>query len=209
MSRLLKTLIAVGGTLGLGSLFWQAYLHPLQSLDFIYNGAIAFLLIELASLAGAIFLDPTAIYVNEAKEPLPNQWSQRLQTLMIVLFFGGLVPLFTGQYALLGMFLIGLISKVFAKSSTSGPVIYTLYAMVLITLFAAVFFADIIHDYFPLPEAVYDARPVDSEGSAVDYPEMLLAWGVVYYSLAALVELLFGLFWQPSDNDRPKYITVR
>lgn len=192
----------------MGVVFWRAYTDPLQYLDFIYNGALALLMIEFASLAGAIFMDPTATYVNEAGEPLPNQWRERLQVLGGVLFLGGIVPLFTGQYVLFGAFLLSLIGKLFAKSSTSGPVIYTLYLLVFATLFGTAFFSETISSAFPLPQAVYDARPADAEGGAVDYPEMLLAWGIVYYGLAALIELLFGLFWKPSNKPVPNYITV-
>jgi hypothetical protein len=60
----------------------------------------------------------------------------------------------------------------------------------VLSTFVVVFSAPVLADWFPLQPEVTSARPSGQSGLFISTPQTLMAWGVIYFSLMTLCELM-------------------
>lgn len=63
-------------------------------------------------------------------------------------------------------------------------------AMLLLSVLLVVFGAQLIAGWFPFPPEVKAARPSGQSGLFIDTPQTLMAWGVIYFVLITVCELM-------------------
>jgi membrane protease YdiL (CAAX protease family) len=101
---------------------------------------------------------------------------------------------FTGQWLIALYFVVSLVGKaVYSRSIDAkrrlAPVAAGI-AMLLLSVFLVVFGAQLIADLFPFPQEVKAARPSGQSGLFIDTPQTLMAWGVIYFVLISVCELM-------------------
>lgn len=112
-------------------------------------------------------------------------------------FYNVLVIVFAsaaGQWLAALYFFISLASKAIYSRSIDAekrlaPVAAGI-AMLLLSTFLVVFGAQLIADWFPFPAEVKSARPSGQSGLFVDTPQTLMAWGMIYFTLITVCELM-------------------
>jgi hypothetical protein len=72
-------------------------------------------------------------------------------------------------------------------------------AMLLLSVFLVVFGAQLIADWSPFPQEVTSARPSGQSGLFIDTPQTLMAWGVIYFFLITVCEIM--IFRKAATNE--------
>ena len=117
--------------------------------------------------------------------------------LTLFVFYGMFIVVFaamTGQWLGAVYFLVSLGGKVAYSKSINAeerlkPVAAGI-AMLLLSTFTVVFTAGLLKKMFPFPHEVLSARPPGQSGLFIDSPQTLLVWGILYFSLMTLCEIL-------------------
>lgn len=176
--------ISVAGNLFLAVIFLNALLNPLANADFIFKTGMLLFLIEFFSVHSGVVLS--------SSEP------GRLSRLFLLGFYSAFVIslalIFSNPY-LPGLFLLSLAAKLFGARATPGRKAsfraWIFFALFLFTAFVVITIAGayLLDSIFPFPQEIISQKPANSHGLFVDTPQTLVFWGVLYYSLAALVEI--------------------
>jgi len=172
--------------------FVRALLHPADFTDFIYKTGIMIFMIEFMSLHSS------GMFFGAAQK---QQAGSKVMTLKLKLtlfvFYGMFIVVFaamTGQWLGAVYFLVSLGGKVAYSKSINAeerlkPVAAGI-AMLLLSTFTVVFTAGLLKKMFPFPHEVLSARPPGQSGLFIDSPQTLLVWGILYFSLMTLCEIL-------------------
>lgn len=185
--------MSVAANLSLAAVFGRALLSPEDQVDFIFRTGVLVFLIEFLSVhSGFLLIGLTGDAKSLAiKIPL-------LAVYAIFVFGFGAVS--KNMYLPL-IFFLGLIAKFFAQKATHNPILPILSVPLLILSVIVVVFAlpERLEALFPFPEAVMAQKPAGSSGDFVDRPQTLLAWGVLYYTVIAIMSVIAFLFSKRSE----------
>lgn len=193
ITRTASLLIAVATNVTLAALFYRALTNPVDFTDFIYKTGIMIFLLEFMSLHSS------GMFFGAAQErrKTRKKWMTLKVKVFMFIFYNIFVVTFasvTGQWLAAVYFFVSLASKaVFSRSVDAeqrlAPVAAGI-AMLLLSTFIVVFSASLLADRFPFPAEVRAARPPGQSGLFVSTPQTLMAWGVLYFGLMTLCEIL-------------------
>jgi hypothetical protein len=193
ITRIASLLAAVATNLFLAGLFYSALINPVDFKDFIYKTGIMIFMVEFMSLHSS------GMFFGAAQKKQKRGRSVMSPGVKITMFaFYSLSVIvfasFTGQWLIALYFVVSLVSKaVYSRSIDAkqrlAPVAAGI-AMLLLSVFLVVFGAQLIADWFPFPPEVTSARPAGQSGLFIDTPQTLMAWGVIYFILITVCELM-------------------
>jgi hypothetical protein len=161
--------------------------------DFIYKTGLMIFVIEFMSLhSSGMFFGATQQEEKTGKKVM----TIKVKIAMFA-FYNVFVIAFasaTGQWLGALYFVISLASKaVYSRAidvkERLAPVAAGI-AMLVISTFLVVFGAPLLAEWFPFPPEVLSARPSGQSGLFINTPQTLMAWGVIYFSLMTLCELM-------------------
>lgn len=202
--RTVSLILAVGGNLFLVQLFLNALLFPLEHTDLIFHTGIWIFLMEFLGIISGKFLSGGVGSVRKYQNILGL-------FIFAVFAFGFSILLQNVYYSII--FIVTLIAKSFGNKAALDHSRTVLNIFILLASLAVVFFVfspQFWIDFFPFPEAVFNSvssnsnklrlHVISSSGEFIDHPQTLLAWGVVYYSLLTMLEVV--LFWKNERTPR-------
>ena len=193
IARTGSLLLAIATNLFLVGLFYSALINPVYFKDFIYRTGIMIFMIEFMSLHSS------GMFFGAAQEA--EKTGKKIMTLKakigLFAFYNVFVITFasiTGQWLAAVYFVISLASKaVYSRSIDAekrlAPVAAGI-AMLLLSTFLVVFGAQLLAHWFPFPPEVRAARPSGQSGLFVDTPQTLMTWGMIYFALMTVCELM-------------------
>ncbi len=203
--------LALTGNIVLVWLFWAALLNPVANAQFITSLSVLFFVFEFLSLhASGMF----GGLQNTRPENLKafKQFTVSIfgktfsfygtEALLIAFYF-----LFAITYAvhfnnwtLTGMFAVSVLSKFFGRqalSQTEQGRLASFFLCFLGAIVLVVLFQGLLLKWFPFPTGVFPG----GGGMFERVPQTIVAWGVLYYALCALVECRF--FFKQSNVAPP------
>lgn len=191
--RTLSLFLAVASNVFLVGLFYRALTSPVTFTDFIYRTGIMIFMIEFMTLHSSGMLFGSA---QQERRTGKRVMTTRVKVAMFA--FYNLMVLafasFTGQWLAALYFAVSLGGKaVFSRSIDPQKRLAPVAAgvtMLLLSTFAVVLGAKLLADWFPFPAAVRSARPPGQSGLFVSTPQTLMAWGVLYFSLMSVCEVM-------------------
>lgn len=187
--------LAVVGNLFLVWLFLRALLAPLNHVAFIHQ---TFLLIFVEALS-----IHASIALNNIRAGHPEAGAPQSPFGVVVLFaaIAMLLGYAFGNYALLLFFIVGLGAKALANKAAppeSKLVANLPFFVLFFSMLSTIPLAPVFQSRFPFPAEFYTRKV---EGMMEELANILpynshdyLAWGVVYFSLLAILEAV--LFWR-------------
>lgn len=196
--KILSLLLAIAGNIFLVGIFIGALLFPERHADFIFKSGLLIFVIEFMSIhsSGMFASDKIDITIG-SRTKRSGHWFWRFFMIFIYSSFVGAFGIAVGNYFLPLMYFVSLISKVFVNRAAARPM--PMFVSIPLLLFSVGFVAATAEwwaSLFPFPEEVLGQKLPGSRGLFVDQPQTLLVWGIVYYFLLAVIELL--LFrWGP------------
>lgn len=167
--------------------------NPVYFKDFIYKTGIMIFMIEFMSLHSS------GMFFGAAQKE--GKTGKKVMTLKVKIvmfaFYNVIVITFasaTGQWLAALYFVISLASKAIYSRSIDAeqrlaPVAAGI-AMLLLSTCLVIFGAQFLANWFPFPPEVTSARPSGQSGLFIDTPQTLMAWGMIYFSLMTLCELM-------------------
>jgi len=193
IARTGSLLLAIATNLFLVGLFYSALINPVNFKGFIYKTGLMIYMIEFMSLHSSGMFFGAA---QKAKKTGKKFMTIKVKIAMFA-FYNIFVIAFasaTGQWLAALYFVVSLTSKAFYSRSIDAeqrlaPVAAGV-AMLVLATFLVVFTAPLLADWFPIPPEVRSARPSGQSGLFINTPQTLMAWGVVYFALMTLCELL-------------------
>ena len=200
--RIASLVAAVATNLFLAGLFYNALTNPVDYKDFIYKTGIMIFMVEFMSLhSSGMFFGAAQNRQNTGKVIM----TPRVKIAMLAFYslFVIVFASFTGQWLIALYFVVSLVSKaVYSRSIDAkqrlAPVAAGI-AMLLLSVFLVVFGARLIADWFPFPPDVTSARPSGQSGLFIDTPQTLMAWGVIYFFLITVCEIM--IFRKSATNE--------
>jgi len=193
ITRTISLLVAIATNLFLVGLFYSALSNPLYFKDFIYKTGLMIFVIEFMSLHSSGMFFGAA---QQAKKTGKKVMTTKVKIAMFA-FYNVFVIVFasaTGQWLGALYFFVSLASKaVYSRAidveERLAPVAAGI-AMLVISTFLVVFGAPLLAKWFPFPPEVLSARPSGQSGLFINTPQTLMAWGVLYFTLMTLCELM-------------------
>lgn len=187
----LALILSVGGNLFLAGWFLIALLNPIAHVNFIVQTGLWLFLVEFFSIFVSGF----------GERSIRFRFANILSTaFMFAIAFGWL---FLGNIYLPLIFLGSTLAKIFGQQATSGES-YRIYAIPLFlgsTLAVSMIGPEFWVNLFPFPENFSQFQPADwakriesgeISGEFVERPQTMLVWGIIYFTLVAVIE--FALF---------------
>lgn len=202
-----KIILSLGSNIFLAGWFLLALLNPVSYVDFIVQTGIWLFLVEFLS----IFVGG----MGKVRFRFAEILSTAIGFVTVAIFAIVFGWLFLGSIYLPIIFLGSIIAKIFGWQAMSGQS-YRDYSIPLILGSLLVVFFIFGPEFwvklFPFPENLNQYMPEDwvarqesgeISGEFVDRPQTMLAWGVIYFSLAAVIELfLFRRRLKVAHEDR-------
>ena len=193
ITRTGSLLLAIATNLFLAGLFYSALVNPVDFKDFIYKTGLMIFMIEFMSLHSS------GMFFGAAHQSGKTDNKVMTLKLKIVLFafYSLFVIVFasaTRQWLAALYFLMSLTSKAAYSRSIDAekrlaPVAAGI-AMLLLSTLLVVIGAEFLVDWFPFPPDVKAAKPPGQSGLFIDTPQTLMAWGLIYFALMSLCELM-------------------
>lgn len=193
LTRIASLIGALATNVVLAGLFLRALLDPSDFTDFIYRTGIMIFMIEFMSLHSSGMLFGTVRNKKDAGNVFTSlKVKAGLITLYSVLIAGFAAA--THQWLAAVYFIVSLIGKAAYSRSIDAqrrlePVAAGIVTLLLST-FVVVFTAPLLAKWFPFSSEVTAARPAGQGGLFIDTPQTLMAWGIIYFSLMTLCEIL-------------------
>lgn len=189
LEELPALIVSVIGCLFLSGLFLRAILSPAEHADFILKTGILIFVIEFLTMHSSVML-------GKRDEIEQKGWKAFFGKMFFIILYS-LFAIGTGygtqNWILPLVFFISLVAKVFGKKATKDmtwfPVILLMAAQML-----AIFPGQLLQTYAPLETELYDAIMARSSGME-NIPLFFIIWGVIYYFLFAVVEIIL-FFWK-------------
>lgn len=191
----LALIISVGGNLFLAVWFLSALLNPIAHVNFIVQTGIWLFLVEFFSIFVSGFGEKSVRF------GFANILSTAFMFSIIAIFAIVFGWLFLGNIYLPLIFLGSTLAKIFGQQATSGES-YRVYAIPLLlgsTLAVFMIEPEFWVNLFPFPENFNQFQPADwakriesgeISGEFVERPQTMLVWGIIYFTLAAVIELV-------------------
>lgn len=186
--------LSLGGNLFLAGLFLRALLNPVAHVSFIVQTGIWIFLVEFFS----IFISRGA--ETGRKSGFLSFFTGTIGFLVISIFAIVFGWLFLGNIYLPLIFLGSTLAKIFGKRAMPDQPLQIYAIPLLLGSLLIVFFIfgpEFWVNLFPFPEEFSQAMPADwaarrergeISGEFVDRPQTMLAWGVIYFALASIIE---------------------
>lgn len=192
--------VSLGGNIVLAGLFLRALLNPLAHAAFITQTGLWLFLVEFLSIfvAGA---GRSGSRFRRVGDVVSGAAGFLVVAAFAMLFGWG----FLGNIYLPLIFLGSTLTKIAGRKAAEDNSSLAFSIPLLLGSLVIVFFVlgpELLVRLFPFPEDFNQYAPADwvekhergdISGEFVDRPQTLLAWGVIYYSLSAAVELAFFL----------------
>ncbi|MFH1711615.1 MAG: hypothetical protein ABH846_00055 [Patescibacteria group bacterium] len=186
-------IIAVVFNLIIIGLFFQALLFPLANAEWIFRGAMIVYMFEFFAIFAMVVPSKMMREIEKARRKGNNLivGKEIVSAIISTIFFLGMVTVFgfaLEQPLFILYFVASIAIKFFAHRKTGidkREVIVSTVLMVL-TPFIASLTSFIWIGLFPFPDAIFDYALEGSSGSLVDHPQILLGWGIIYFTLMTL-----------------------
>ena len=203
-------ILSVGGNFALAGLFLYALLDPISNVNFIVQVGIWLFIAEFLS----IFVSGGAGR-RGGRFRFGDIVSNSIGFIVIALFAFVFGFLFLGSIFLPLIFMGSVLVKLFGKKTATDLPPSTMYAIPLLLGSSLIVFLigpEFWVHFFPFPEdynqyvpSDWAARQASDEisGEFVDRPQTMLAWGIIYFGIAATINLLYFLKMRkiiPSTN---------
>ena len=187
VSEFLSFLISLTGPLTLVVLYAQALIRPQDHASFIFRAGIAIYLIEFLSIHSSGMLLGARGTAHKKK---PSRFF--LLGLYAVFTLGFMVKLDSWFIGL--SFLLSLCAKVFLSRSVrediTRPQIAFSAVNLLFCTFIVVLPALLLKKMFPIPQSLIAEHANGFSGLFVDTPQTLLVWGILYFAITVLFNML-------------------
>lgn len=212
----LSLTVSLAGNLFLGGLFFTALVNP-QNTEFIFRTGMLIYFVEFLSIhsSGMAFgarkkergdNDLRVIFHFAARGPGKNILQQNPKYTLVffyAIFVFSLGLIFKNWYVPI-YFLISLITKFFEKKALRDNLQIGLPILLfLLSTFVAVFAFPILLKLFPFPPKFSQYRMSGSSGLFVDYPQVLMVWGVTYFLSLSIVEIILFFKKRADNKTRP------
>jgi len=173
--------------------FFQALLFPLANAEWIFRGAMIIYIFEFFAIFAMVIPSKMMREIAEArKKHNPYKVGKEVVSAIIsTIFFLGMVTVFgfaLEQPLFIIYFVASMFIKFFAHRKTGidkREVIISTFLMVM-TPFIASITSFIWVGLFPFPAEVSTHALEGSSGSLVDTPQILLGWGIIYFTFMTL-----------------------
>lgn len=196
--------LSVAGNLFLGIMFLNALINPSQNTAFIFKTGMLIFLIEFLSIHSSgmaaglrskgvhqgTFAYKTSVFGSTFARKNPKIMLIAAYFIFVVafalIFRNWFVPLF---------FFVSLVAKFYGNKATQDKLNIGIMILLFIgTVFVVLPFSALFQAFFPIPQEILGQKLPGSSGLFVDVPQTLLAWGILYFFLAIVVEVV--LFWK-------------
>ncbi len=189
-----RRLVAVLFPLGMALVFLQALIFPTQRAEWIYSGAFLIFLFEFLAVFAAVVPYRLRARLQHSRASLFSRLyvsQSELIMLFIVCALAILVAVALDGPIILLFFFLSLFQKLFSSKRTeSAEVDWIVPALLyILTIFVvSSISSEFIASLFPLPDSVIAQRPVNQGGTFTDTPQLILTWGILYFSLMTLYQ---------------------
>ncbi|MEI6850609.1 MAG: hypothetical protein WCK26_01420 [Candidatus Saccharibacteria bacterium] len=202
--HLLYLAIPVISYLLVAGLYLVAMLNPQNNIDFIYGYGMFIVIAEFLSVFSS------NIVMSEFRL-FDNIFAIIILMFFVVVFSFVLHSIYPGL--ILGL---SIIAKIFTnktrlstnESSTFSFDDYTTLGIFFGTLLLIAFSSPLLGKLLTLPESVLINKPANTTGIFVDTPQLLLIWGVLYFSLLAAARIWFFYMDIKNNNINSKNPTM-
>lgn len=196
MNKIFSFIASIAGYFVFIYLFGIALINPIEYIDFIYHGAIAIFIVEFLSIHSGFLFSP--FVANKNKYAIKVFIAMFIFYSLFALIFGLTMQSFYPPL----FFCITLLSKFFwSKSSPTGvsmaAISIVIFLLVMIPVAGPENFWERL---FPFPIAFDQYRPESAGGLFTDMPQTVLVWGVLYYSILVIIEILLFKFGKKDVN---------
>lgn len=174
------------------AVFLQALLRPEANADWIFRGAFLIFIFEFLAIFAQLW--PIKLIEDWRKESKVDKAVVIGQGLFIsagILGFAIIFSYLAGNILAAAYFTISMGSKAYTHLNTKAD-LHSIYVSILIfigTLFLSTFLTQVWTTLFPFSNEVLANKLDNSSGLFVDFPQVQLAWGVLYFSILTLYEL--------------------
>lgn len=191
---LLALIISVGGNLALASVFLRSLLNPVAHSEFIVKTGIWLFMAEFLSIPSS----GGGGLINSFRAT-GNILGSAIGFSIIAVFALTFGWAFLGNLYLPLIFLGSTLVKIFERKAIASSNLYAIPLLLGSLVF--VFFIlgpELLVRLFPLPKDFSQFAPPDwvvrhergdISGEFVDRPQTMLVWGIIYFTLAAVIEL--------------------
>ena len=184
-------ILTVFGLLTLINHFLVPLLHPLIDPDFIFKHGVLIFLLEFLSISSSILL---FTWVNKPIKHI----KPFIGILLFYIVFLAILGFMFGSIFPILFFIISLATKTFAcksmRNEERGYAILNSGFLVIFFIFSVFFviiFASFFESIFPFSDSVFENKMPDTEGLFVEIPQTMLIWGIMYYSFALILSIVF------------------
>lgn len=176
--------ISIQGYLFLSWLFIQTLLHPVKNLNLLYTTGIVTLIFEFLNIHSSTILNLYREKTGKEIGPFPKLFLLFIYSIFIIF-----LSIFSGNIYISIIFFVSLISKVLANKVPTGLNFYQ-FKLYMATLIIAILGTSLWEYLFSFPQEIYNARPDNITGILVDSPQTLVIWGIFYYFLLGITEII-------------------
>lgn len=171
----------------LAGYFLQALLFPKDHIDFIYSMGFVIFLLEFLNIHSTGMI----MGASEQKKTLHNLRHKGFLLILYLIFYLVAFSVAKNYYVVISA-VISFLSKLFFKQALPKDTsnIAVSGGLLVILTVALAMISDLIKIIIPFPEEVYLNKPGNTSGVFVDVPQTLLLWGVLYYFLLGLYEIV-------------------
>jgi hypothetical protein len=176
-----------------GSLVWlflQALVRPQNHIHFIYSVAISIFFMQFLNIHAHGL-------INGINKDAKHRWAA-LIVIPLYGLFAAIVALAVDTPVPAIMLVANLsIAILFKRTMQDYKVVANMLIMIG-TMIGVTLLSPLITRLYQVPQAVRDSKPSVITGALVEQPELLLLWGVIYFTLTTIVDVKH--FIKPSTN---------
>lgn len=190
-----KKSVAIAATMNLLVIipFVNALINPSTQIDFIYKGAMAVFIFEMLTLVLTFFV---FAFVKNAPA-----WVAVLMVLVFIAVGFGWVLAINVSNTVLYIFIASLVRQLYlgkkSKDALNRIGALKLLIFLLITI-SVILLSSLIALLVPFSEELISLNPNPASGGVfVDNPQVLLVWGIIYFLLSTLVDIV-----QANEQDK-------
>ncbi|MDA2934459.1 hypothetical protein MYX82_08955 [Acidobacteria bacterium AH-259-D05] len=186
--------ISLSGNLLLAGVFLSALVYPSEDTSFVLNAGLLIFLIEFLSIHSSAMAWGVKKGKVQTSGIAQEFFKKHVKETLIVLY-----SLFAITFAVAFKnvfyplyFFVSLIGKFFGdKAAPSEQKTWVEVGLFIVSMYIVLPFSGILQEHFPIPYTLYNENPDVAVGLFSDTPHTVLAWGVIYFILLTIVEIMF------------------
>ncbi|MBU0470332.1 MAG: hypothetical protein KKA62_06180 [Nanoarchaeota archaeon] len=187
-------MISVIANVSLIWIFVSSLLFPEKNIDFILKTGFLIFIIEFFSIHSSAFA--TVAVGAQLAPPWMKRFWFKVSLFTFYCLFVIVIAFVYNNWFLPFLFLSSLATKFFLKKAVDRSIVSMVAPFISIGLFVisgitiGFFLPSFFESTFPFPAEIMQVATEDGGGLFEEAPQLLLGWGVLYYSLSLIVDLI-------------------